>query len=82
MLQFGGRNMLQGFEDFPRAPSVVALHQAQGCVLTDRDWRPEYATLRPGIRFASIVLERDHEKLLSSVVVSFTGYRGGAAMSP
>ena len=77
-MQLGGRNVLQGFDDFPRAPSAATLPQAPaGCVLTDHDWRPEYAGLRPEIRFASIVLERDHDKLLSSVVVSFTGYRSG-----
>lgn len=74
VLQLGGSNILQGFEAFPRAPSRAALAEAPAdCVLTGRDWRPEYAGLQPEIEFGRMVLEREDESL-GGVSVSFSGY--------
>lgn len=71
VLQLGGRNVLQGFAPFPRAPSREALASAPpGCVLTDQAWRPDFAGLAPEIAFGRMALERDEE---DGVVVSFAG---------
>lgn len=73
VLQLGGRNILQGFDDFPRAPSIGALAGAPArCVLTGHAWREGYAGLRPDIRFARIVLEREDEDL-GGITLSFSG---------
>lgn len=71
VLQLGGRNVLQGFAAFPRAPSRDALSGAPaGCVVTGRAWRAGDAGAAPRIRFGRIVLERDEE---DGVVLWFRG---------
>ena len=71
VVQLGGRNLLQGLGDFPRAPSIAALPGAPArCVLTGHDWREDYAGLSPEIRFGRLVLEREDE---GHVTLAFSG---------
>lgn len=73
VVQFGGRNVMQGFDGFPRAASIAALPGAPArCVLTGHDWREGDAGLRPRVRFGRLVLEREDDGL-GGVTLSFSG---------
>ncbi|HUF55423.1 MAG TPA: hypothetical protein VMM55_02565 [Thermohalobaculum sp.] len=73
VVQLGGRNVLQGLEDFPRVESIAALPGAPAhCVQTGHAWRDGYAGLRPEIRFGRLELEREDDGL-GGLTLSFSG---------
>lgn len=62
VLRLAGKNLMQGFDDFPEAPARAALHGAPaGCVRTGADWSPGYAGVAPRITFARMNLGADVE---------------------
>lgn len=71
VVRLGGRNVLQGFDTFPRAPDRTVLGIAPAnCVRTGHDWRAADAARTPRIDFARIVLDREDD---SGVVLWFRG---------